>query len=205
MSIFEINFEDWKLNISINVLIIVIIIILFIIKLIISNRKMKNLKVKEHKINIGGLETTIEYDYMDREIAYKSWVEMNTRKIGLEIDEENDVIVEVYNSWYKFFGIIRENVKNLPVNKFKSSVNLINVIMDILNLHMRGHLTKWQAKFRRWYDKEINDNKNDNLSPQEIQRKYPKYQELINDLKNTSLVLIQLKEELYKLAFNKIK
>ena len=47
--------------------------------------------------------------------------------------------------------------------------------------------------------------KNKRLTPQEIQRNYPEYQELINDLKNTSLVLIQLKEELYKLAFNKIK
>ena len=205
MNIFEIKFEGWTLNISINLLVILLIIIFIVVKYFISKRKIKNMKVKEYKINVGGLAATIEYDYIDREIAYKSWVEMNTRKIGLEIDEENDVIVEVYNSWYEFFRIVRDNIKNLPVHKLESSVELIDIITKILNLYMRSHLTKWQAKFRRWYDNEKDNEKNKRLTPQEIQRNYPEYQELINDLKNTSLVLIQLKEELYKLAFNKIK
>ena len=205
MNIFEIKVEDWIVNISINVLLVLFVVVLFIIKFIILKKTRNSIKIKEYKININGFETTIEYDYIDREIAYKSWVEMNTRKIGLEIDEENDVIVEVYNSWYQFFDIIRDSIKNLPAHKYECSADLINIIMNILNTHMRSHLTKWQAKFRRWYDNELQKEENIYLTPQEIQRKYPKYQELINDMRDTSLVLIQLKDELNKLAFNKTK
>ena len=162
MKLGEIRIDDWNLIISINIIIAIFIIatiIALIVVKIILNKKKKNIpfKVKEYSITVGGQTITIECDYMDREIAYQSWVEMNTRKIGLPIDEENDVIVEVYNSWYKFFGVIRENIKNMPGHKIDCSVELIEKLTDILNSSLREHLTKWQAKFRRWYEIAIDE------------------------------------------------
>ena len=42
----------------------------------------------------------IKPNYQTKQVAYKLWVEVNTRKLGLPIDENNDVILEIYNSWY---------------------------------------------------------------------------------------------------------
>jgi hypothetical protein len=57
----------------------------------------------------------------DQQIAYQIWVELSTRKIGLPIDLEHDVIAEVYDSWHNFFSITRELIKDIPVNKVKHS------------------------------------------------------------------------------------
>lgn len=47
----------------------------------------------------------LKYNRKDQEVAYKLWVELSTRKIGLPFDQENDVITEVYNSWYDFLRL----------------------------------------------------------------------------------------------------
>lgn len=74
----------------------------------------KNIEIDSAEIGIQGQKITIKPNYINIEIAYKIWVELSTRKVGLPIDFENDVIVEVYKSWYQFFGITRELIKALP-------------------------------------------------------------------------------------------
>ena len=63
------------------------------------------------------------------------------------------------------------------------------------NEELREHLTKWQARFRKWYK----ENKNESGDPQEIQKKYPQYEELISDLKKVNYKMIALTEELNKI------
>lgn len=123
-----------------------------------------------------------------------------TRKVGLLFEEDKDVIVEVYNSWYSLFGIIRDLLKEIePRKKDKDLEKLENVLVQTLNYGLRPHLTKWQAKYRRWYNQEIEKETNNELSPQEIQKKYKKYDELICDLKETNKQMVQFAEELKKL------
>ena len=102
-----------------------------------------------------------------------------------------------------FFNVIRENIKNIPGYKLDTSNVLIETLTNILNLSLRKHLTKWQAKFRRWYEFEIKKPENDSFSPQEIQQKFPEYKDLISDLNETIQQMIVLKKELYVIAFNK--
>lgn len=52
---------------------------------------------------IGNTSVKIKYNNMIREISYKIWVGINTRKIGVEFDEEKNTIIGVYNSWYQVF------------------------------------------------------------------------------------------------------
>ena len=106
---------------------------------------------------------------------------MSARKIILPFDEENDVIVEVYDSWYSFFGIARGLLKDIPVEKQNSSKQLISVTNRVLNKCLRPHLTKWQARFRKWYSLQLDSNSD--LTPQEIQYTYPHYNELVKELK----------------------
>ena len=124
-----------------------------------------------------------------------------TRKVGLLFEEDKDVIVEVYNSWYSLFGIIRDLLKKIePRKKDKDLEKLENILIKTLNFGLRPHLTKWQAKYRRWYNQEIEKEVNSQLSPQEIQKKYKRYNELITDLKETNKQMVQFAEELKKLV-----
>lgn len=207
MKLAEIVYANWSLSFSVNIFFIaaVVVLIVFLPKIWLKMKTSLPLSLKEYTISLWGNSVTIKCDYLDREIAFQSWVEMNTRKIGLPLDEENDVIVEVYNSWYAFFGKIRENIKKMPGQKLRSSIDLIETLTNVLNTSLRGHLTKWQARFRRWYNEEIEKEENKSLSPQEIQKKYPEYDNLLADMKKTIEHMIELKGNLYTVAFRDSK
>lgn len=133
-------------------------------------------------------------------IANRIYIELTTRKAAIPIDEENDVIEEVYNSWFKLFGIIRDEIKTVPGSYLKShnpTIALIGLSTKILNEGLRPHLTEHQAKFRKWYEQE--KKKNENISPQELQRRYPEYDNLIESMKQVNQTLIQYSNELNKL------
>ena len=182
-------------------LIIITLILIYLIYKIFKYFLAKKFKVVEMNIsmaNIGNI--SIEKNKDTSRIAHKAWVEIMTRKVGLLFEEDKDVIVEVYNSWYSLFGIIRDLLKEIePRKKDKDLEKLENVLVQTLNYGLRPHLTKWQAKYRRWYNQEIEKETNNELSPQEIQKKYKKYDELICDLKETNKQMVQFAEELKKL------
>ena len=133
-------------------------------------------------------------------IANRIYIELTTRKAAIPIDEENDVIEEVYNSWYLLFGIIRDEIKTVPGRYLRShdpTIALIGLTTKILNEVLRPHLTEHQAKFRRWYEQEKENN--EKISPQELQRRYPEYDNLIESMKQVNKTLIQYSNELNKL------
>ena len=172
-----------------------------IVKKILPLLHKNSMYIDEVELGIGtNSKVKIKFSREDREIAYKLWVEMSTRKIILPFDEENDVIVEVYDSWYSFFGIARGLLKDIPVEKLNSSKQLISVTDRVLNKCLRPHLTKWQARFRKWYNLQLDSNSD--LTPQEIQYTYPHYNELVNELKAINKNIDYYGEVLKKLAFN---
>jgi hypothetical protein len=169
-------------------------------------KKTQEYEIDEAEFGIGSQKIRIKPNYEDLQIAYRLWIELTTRKIGLTIDPENDVIFEVYNSWYEFFKIARNLIKNIPIRKIRkhqSTREIIELSIKILNVGLRPHLTKWQAKFRKWYDIEIKNKENIKLSPQQIQRKYPEYNDLIKEIQDVNRRLINYKDMLRKIAFNK--
>jgi hypothetical protein len=166
-------------------------------------RKVKAYEIDEAVIGIGDQKVKIKPNYQDMQIAYKLWVELSTRKIGLEIDLENDVIKEIYNSWYEFFKLTRELIKDIPVSKIRkdeSTKELVRIAIEVLNEGLRPHLTKWQARFRKWYNTEIEREENKNLSPQEIQKKYPEYENLTKEMIEVNHKLIEYRKILRQLA-----
>lgn len=190
-----------------NVIVCILLIILTTILVYLIYKVFKYFFRKKFKIvnmnisiaNIGNI--SIEKNKDISRIAHKAWVEIMTRKVGLLFEEDKDVIVEVYNSWYSLFGIIRDLLKEIePRKKDKDLEKLENILIKTLNFGLRPHLTKWQAKYRRWYNQEIEKDVNSQLSPQEIQKKYKKYDELITDLKETNKQMVQFAEELKKLV-----
>lgn len=182
-------------NVVIATLIIIVaaLVIYLIIKLIL---KLIKDRVSIKTITINGISVDLECNSYVKKLANEVWIELSTRKIALPFDEENDVIVEVYNSWYEVFKRFREILKELPINNNKEVEKLSLLILKILNEELRGHLTKWQARFRKWYKE------NENIigeDPQEIQKKYPQYKELVKDLKRVNNNMIIFTEELDKI------
>ncbi|MBR0413756.1 MAG: hypothetical protein IJI67_01635 [Clostridia bacterium] len=203
MSILSFEYRNCSLVITFSILALVIITLLlcafFLIKFLLKkyskNNKLSSMIIDEAKLGTGSNCITLKFDNRDKEVAYKLWIEMTTRKIGLVFDEENDVIVEIYDSWYEFFKITRELIKDIPFEK-KHTYQLIELTKDVLNKGLRPHLTKWQAKYRKWYALAA---KNSQKTPQEIQREYPEYKELVNDLKRTNQNMLEYSDLLHSI------
>ena len=204
MNILDIGLEGWNTIIfRLNWLaLVVIILVIFIMPLLLKQCfrfvGKKSINVDEVNLGIGNSSVKLSYNKKDQEIAYKLWVELSTRKIGIKFDEENDVIKEVYDSWYEFFKIARELLKEIPSSRIQYSQELIKLVENVLNIGLRPHLTKWQAKYRKWYDEEL---KNSNQTPQEIQKKYTEYSSLVTDLIETNNRMIEYKRLMEKIAF----
>lgn len=205
MKILDVWFESFNtLIIQFNWIALVVLCLLIIaigclFKWATKHLNKKSVVIDEVSLGIGDNTITLKYDKKDKEIAYKLWVELSTRKIAIPFDVDNDVIDEVYNSWYDFFGIARELLKEIPWNHINDSTQLIPLTVKVLNHGLRPHLTTWQAKYRKWYEKEKKEHSD--LSPQEIQKKYSDYDELIADILHTNEKLIYYKDLMHKIAF----
>jgi len=162
----------------------------------------RTFEIDEAEFGLGDQKVKIRPNDIDRQIAYKIWVELSTRKVGLEIDLDNDVISEIYDSWYSFFSVTRELIKDVPVSKFrrKDTERIIALSIDVLNSGIRPHLTKWQARFRRWYEFQLAKDENGDLHPQDIQKKFPDYEELKKDIMAVNKNLIGYRKKMHQLV-----
>lgn len=166
--------------------------------------RWRRFEIDQAQFGLGEQKVTLRPNETDRQIAYKIWVELSTRKIGLPIDFDDDVIAEIYDSWYNFFAVTRELIKDVPVSKFrrKDTEKIIILSIEVLNTGIRPHLTKWQARFRRWYERSLAQDKNAELPPQDIQKDFPHYEELTADLETVNQRLIRYREKMYELVTN---
>jgi len=89
------------------------------------------------------------------------------------------------------------------VRRNESTRQLVTIAIEVLNVGIRPHLTKWQARFRRWYKLESEAKDNLGLSPQEIQNKFPDYKTLIVDLKDVNMKLINYRYKLSEIVMDK--
>lgn len=181
------------------ILVLIIVVIILIIKKGIFKFRKKSIAINEVVLGIGSNTVALDFDQKDRAVAYKIWVELSTRKIGIPFDKENDVIVEIYDSWYEFFTITRELLKEIPSNRINGAMELIELSEKVLNEGLRPHLTKWQAKYRRWYNDALNNDKE--KTPQEIQKEFEEYDILIEDIVKTNNQMIEYKNLMHNIAF----
>ena len=198
--------DDNNLDISINKWFIIISALLLLLWFLLRLKKwkaFKSIEIDAVELGIGNQKVTLKRDITDRQIAYKLWVELSTRKIGVAIDLEHDVIVELYNSWYRFFGTARDLIKEIPASKLKRAHtrDIAELAIKVLNAGVRPHLTRWQARFRRWYDHEAKNNPD--LMPQDIQKNYPHYEELTADMMVVNRQLIVYRNKMYELAMGR--
>lgn len=201
--------RDLGIEFSISALLVWIAIFLLLIFLVVRLFGIfgagRQFDIEEAEIGLGDQKITLRPNDTDRQIAYKIWVELSTRKIGLPIDLDDDVIVEVYDSWYTFFAVTRDLVKDVPVSKFRraDTEKIIRLSMEVLNLGIRPHLTKWQARFRRWYEYTMSHDDKVSASPQEIQQEFPKFDELRTEMMLVNTKLINYRQKMYQIVAGK--
>jgi len=182
--------------------ILIFFIIIIIVKQLFFTKKYKK-KSQAFEFCLAGQKYsyTLERDYTNVEIAHRIYIELITRKAAIPFDEENDIIVEVYKSWYNLFGIIREEIKGINGNTLlddNNSLPLIELTTAILNNALRPHLTKHQGRFRKWFE---TSNKG-NEAPQSIQKKYPDFDNLVTDLKAVNSILVEYANQLKTFIYN---
>lgn len=176
--------DSWsvKLEASFLVLVIGVVASLYFawtVRYRLKRYKLVKLDIALGKIGKAELRPSLE----DIQIAHKIWTQLVTRKAAIPIDPEHDVIAEVYDSWYALFTEVRALISNIPaelVKEEKSTKDLVRIATATLNDGLRPHLTRWQARFRGWY--EANKDQLKTCTPQELQRKFPDYQMLISDM-----------------------
>lgn len=188
------------------VLVLIIVINYFIKQYKNANAVEKNIDPVKLKYKIGGVEMEYEIirNYQNIEIAHKIYIELITRKATIEFEEDKDVIIEVYNSWYTLFQITREELKTINGRLLKdnnTSTQLTKLLTDILNKGLRPHLTEYQAKFRKWYSEQLESNKTQ--SPQQIQANYEDIVPLMTSIKEVNSTLVEYSEQLKKIIEGK--
>lgn len=201
--------STWVVNVAASYWIaigaIALIALLLLLKLFASGLGFHSFEIDQAEIGIGNGTVTLRPNATDRQVAYAIWVELSTRKIGLPIDLDHDVIAEIYDSWYNFFAVTRELIKDVPVTQVKrqSTRKIVELSIEVLNEGLRPHLTRWQARFRRWYDRELSRYDQSTgetvLDPQQIQAKFPQYEELKRDIERVNKALMR-----YRIKMNEL-
>jgi hypothetical protein len=204
-SMISIKIESWELVISLQLGIVLAVIATgFTYWLCKRNKSSFQTEIDSVELQFGAApKTTIKINRETQRIAFAAYTELATRKVGLPFEKDYDVVFEIYDSWYQMFGITRELIKSIPAHHIansKDTKNLVSALIYLLNQGLRPHLTRWQAKYRKWYGHELLIEANKLLSPQEIQRKFPDYEELITDLKATNRKLGEFAHKLRELA-----
>jgi hypothetical protein len=210
--LFTLSWEthDWSLSIHASALLLIGIALLIVVWLIYrwlaGGISFKIFELDQAEIGVGSGKFRFKPNMADRQIGYAIWVELSTRKIGLPIDFDHDVISEIYDSWHTYFSVTRELVKGVPVSQVKrdSTQKIIRLSIEVLNEGLRPHLTHWQARFRHWYDRRLKQYDADEgdkvLDPQQIQSQFPRYEELKTDMERVNQSLIRYRRKMHELV-----
>lgn len=197
--------SDDSLSVTLSIWMVLIVGLILVSAVAIARRgnpfrRLSEFEIDEATLGIGEHRIKLRPNDLDRQIAYAIWVELSTRKLGLPVDPKHDVIVDIYDSWYHFFGISRELVKSIPVTKVRraDTLKVVELSMQVLNEGLRPHLTRWQSRFRHWL--KAAQEKQPDVSLQELQSQFPDYEELISDMMSVSQRMQVYRAEMYRLA-----
>ena len=161
-------------------------------------------QVVEVRPTLLGTTWRIVRDRQTAALAHEAYVELITRKAALKFEEGDDVLTEIYDSWYELFSEVRRLTRQIDAGELARNADLRrlhDLLVAVLNEGLRPHLTRWHARLRHWYAVEVETRRD--ASPQEVQRGFPEYQELVASLRVANQLLIELAAELKKLSHGK--
>jgi hypothetical protein len=203
IELLAISLNNLQATISINLPMMLAAFVAVAVVWVCIQRKYKNYSATKIKLNMpfktGSVEITP--NYQEKLIAHQIWTELVTRKAALPFERDKDVIIEVYDSWYTLFGVVRNLIREIPIEKLhgakKESIEQLTMIaLNVLNDGLRPHLTQWQTKYRAWYDEQDKAG----VSPQDIQKQYQHYDDLVTDIERVNGRLASFSDDLKKIV-----
>lgn len=210
INLLTVTLDGFNSTITLNLPTTIILILLIILSVLLVRLclfGLKSFNTEEITIIEPFTKTKVKLkaNIEDKKIAHKIWTELVTRKAALPFERDKDVITEVYDSWYSLFQCVREQIASIPVEKLngrqKDDVEkLIDISTKVLNEGLRPHLTEWQAKYRAWFENAKIESVNAGKPPQEIQRHFEQYEQLVSDLVSVNKNLVTFADELKKIV-----
>lgn len=200
--ILNLNIDEWTVVLRVGPLVWLALVLAVVIHAL-RSRGWSRWKTQEVTFAFGGFTTRLTPDDEVARIAHQAWTELSTRKAGILV-EDDDVIAEVYESWYQLFGALRLLAKEVPVAALHDSSDaktLLDTLVAAMNSGLRPHLTEHQARFREWWRRA--SEAEPELTPQERQRAYPHYDALVSDMRRVNQGLMELAENLRRLAHDR--
>lgn len=198
--VLRIYVEKGTLKLELSLLALLILAVLLGALFFVGRRfwKLRRFRAVEVEIALGNVgKVTLQPNIQDIQIAHKIWVELTTRKAAVPLDEDHDVLVEVYDSWFALFQNVRTLLAEVPGSLIRtehSTQELARIATETLNKGLRPHLTRWQARFRSWWEQ--NQGQLATKTPQELQREFPQYAQLIQELRAVNQDLRQYADAL---------
>lgn len=157
-----------------------------------------------HSVSIGlpfGLgSATFDLTSKDRIAAWKLHIQLVTRKAALPFDQKDDVVADVFASLFELFQVTRDLLLELPPSNSNDQHGVAGLIIRVLNMGIRPTLTRWHADYRRWWEAALQLPANAGRPPQEIQRDYPRYPDLVADLGRMNIELSKFSDQLALVA-----
>lgn len=195
--------DKWDLTVTVNLWAIGGLILAALWVMWLANSRLPGFRPEKVELRDpwGTVAITLRRSPEVVRLAHEAWTEISTRKAALPFDEEHDLIVEIYDSWYELFSELRRITRAVPAEQLRSSADarqLVNVLVSVLNDGLRPHLTQWQARYRTWWDAERKARPS--LEPQAAQRTYPQYAPLIADLEKVGKHLRTFTDSLHSVA-----
>jgi hypothetical protein len=132
----------------------------------------------------------------DRELAWKMYVQLKTRKAALPFDDEHDTISDVLDSLYEIFSVARDLLSDARPHHGQAHRSIADFILRVLNDGIRPNLTRWNSRYRKWWEPALAAESNKGKSPQELQRDFPQYEALVRDIKTMNSELSKYAEDL---------
>lgn len=127
----------------------------------------------------------------EKQLIHELYVELTTRKLALEYNEEEDCMYEVLNSWFKAFTLFRENMKKCG-NPDCYSYILYNKAMTA----MRLFLEVYSYDFRAIWESLIKaESDRENMVMKKRQKVYIHYNEMVIKIKEIQQELKQISIE----------
>ncbi len=151
-------------------------------------------------IPFGLGSTTYDTTPADRIVAWKLYVQLVTRKAALPFDSDADLVVDVFDSLFELFPISRTLLSDLPPRHYERDGGVASLVIRVLNDGLRPSLTRWQSGFRQWWTEALEQESNKGTRPQDIQRQFPQYDELVKDLRVMNTELGKFADELFEIA-----
>src|SRR4051812_3351769 len=87
---------NWSVTLSLSLVLTLVLVLifaaLFALKWWLGGFSFKTFEIDQAEIGVGNNKFRFRPNLSDKQVAYAIWVELSTRKIGLPIDFDDDVI-----------------------------------------------------------------------------------------------------------------